>query len=234
MTARAQRRADIDAQHAQLGILVVGVVEEARVLRSERRRDISADGQHAAGEHNRLRRRRLRARLAAGAEDEQARDPRSRASWRVMMSCRSIIAPERTTTGGRGSERSYRDSVHVIIIVPGRRRVSVASGYGESSVTDSNRSPRSIQPRATRTRFPAYRRASAARLYGPPRRTPRAARAARSARTAGRPAPARPRGPGGRPSCRPRSGRGPGCSGVKSAVSAGSQAERGRQQVGYH
>ena len=77
MTARADRRADVDAQHPQLGILVVGVVEEAGVLGPERGRDVSANGQRAAGEHNRLG-RRLGAGLGGGAEGEQAPDdPRS-------------------------------------------------------------------------------------------------------------------------------------------------------------
>jgi hypothetical protein len=40
------------------------------------------------------------------------------------------------------------------IIVPGSSVVSDASGYGESSVTDSKRSPTVRQPRTTATRWP--------------------------------------------------------------------------------
>ena len=54
-----------------------------------------------------------------------------------------------------------------MIIVPVCRCVSVASAYGESSVNDSNRSGRSIQPRATCTLVPPKSRASAGRWYDP-------------------------------------------------------------------
>ncbi len=54
-----------------------------------------------------------------------------------------------------------------MISVPGTSRVSPASGYGDTSVVDSNRPSSRDHPLATSGRSPSYNRATAARSYGP-------------------------------------------------------------------
>src|SRR6266850_774349 len=56
---------------------------------------------------------------------------------------------------------------HRTAIVPGIRVVSEASGYGDSSVIDSNSPSRWRQPCATWTRRPPYKREIANRSYVP-------------------------------------------------------------------
>ena len=150
-------RREVEAQHPQRGMLVVGVVEEPGVVGADRRRDVAAERDAAVAERQSARtaasaRRRVAARQTSSI-DEQAR-PSPRRSLQARMIVRGVNASSPPVTHDAAAvctapgSRGHR--IQRMTIVPGIRRVSDASGYGESSVTDSNRPPDAVQPRATR------------------------------------------------------------------------------------
>ena len=78
MRAHPDGGRQIEPQQPQRRVLVIGVVEEAGIVRAERRRYVAADRHTIAGKRDRLRRQRLGAR-GAHADDQQPREPCGRA-----------------------------------------------------------------------------------------------------------------------------------------------------------
>ena len=77
--ARLERRRQIEPEQPQRRVLVVGVVEEAGIVRSVGRRRIAAERHAAAGQRDRLRRQRLGPGSGRQADHHHPRKPCGRA-----------------------------------------------------------------------------------------------------------------------------------------------------------